>query len=78
MARKIFPDTIAPGTEQKAFELLERESVSPTKTEVLILWEAACAYEKKDPNILTHRFSLDNEFAVKAAALKQQLTGAAY
>lgn len=72
-SRMIFSPNIAPETEAAAFLLLETEVHSPTKRDVLTLWEAACAFDGKDPNVLTHTFSLDNDFALKAVELKRKM-----
>lgn len=78
MSRKVFSDNIAPETEQAAFLLLETEVSSPSKEDVFTLWQAACAYDGKDPNTFTHIFSTGNPFAHKAVELKAKLQGNAY
>jgi hypothetical protein len=75
---QIFPATIASETEKRADALLTGENLSPTKEDVFALWQMACAYDAKDPNVLTHTFSSENEYAVKAKELKEIVTGSKF
>lgn len=75
-----FPITIADDISEKAFELLSVDPsiTSVSKSDVFTLWQAACAIEHKDPNVLTHTFASDNEFALQAKRFKAVLTGSEF
>lgn len=73
--RQVFSPNIAPETEAAAFLLLETNVESPSKEDVFTLWQAACAFDKKDPNVFTHIFSMGNDFALKAVELKARIQG---
>lgn len=73
----IFPSNITDAISARAFELLEVDLrvTSVTKGDLFALWQAACSVEGRDPNVLTHTFRSDNEFAIKAKAVKAVLKG---